>query len=105
MISEEIINKAVSRIAAAAPASKVILFGSCARGEAHHDSDLDFLVVEPQVENRGMEMVRLRNAIGSVGVGVDILVFSSNQAEERSRFPGDVVYWAYKEGRVVYEGA
>jgi Nucleotidyltransferase domain len=40
-----------SRLAAAAPASRVILYGSQARGTASERSDVDILVIEPQVDN------------------------------------------------------
>lgn len=58
---EELINKAAEALAAAAPPqSRIILFGSHARGEAAGDSDLDFLVVEPEIDGRLEEAIRLR---------------------------------------------
>ena len=41
----------------AAPGSTVIVFGSCARGDPKEDSDLDVLVVEPEVNDRLVERV------------------------------------------------
>lgn len=47
----------------AASPVRVILFGSHARDGAHPGSDLDFLVIEPQVSDRHAEMVHLRSAL------------------------------------------
>jgi predicted nucleotidyltransferase len=51
MFSEAVIAEAARRLASAAPGAQVILFGSYARGDAKRGSDLDFLVVEPKVED------------------------------------------------------
>ncbi len=103
MISSEQIQQAVARLVAAANPSKVILFGSYARGDATEDSDLDLMVIEHEVQNAGEEMVRLRNVMGDVGVGVDLLVYSEREASRRSQVPGTLLYWAFKEGKVIYD--
>ncbi len=52
VIDETTIDEAARRIAdACPPGTRVFLFGSHARGEAGKHSDLDFLVIEPEVEN------------------------------------------------------
>ncbi|TAJ76973.1 MAG: nucleotidyltransferase domain-containing protein [Gallionellaceae bacterium] len=103
MISEKTIQQAVDRLVAAAKPSKIILFGSYARGEATEDSDLDLMVIEQEVQNSGEEMIRLHRAVGDVGVGVDVLVYSDKEAARRSQVPGTVLYWAFKEGKVLYD--
>ena len=103
MISEQTIQQAVARLVAAANPSKVILFGSYARGDATEDSDLDLMVIEPEVVNQFDEMVRLRNVMGDMPVGVDLLVYSDREAFRRSQVPGTLLYWAFKEGRVMYD--
>jgi predicted nucleotidyltransferase len=103
MISGEQIQQAVERLVAAANPSKVILFGSYARGDATEDSDLDLMVIEQDVPNKFDEMVRLRNVMGDIGVGVDLLVYSDWEASRRSLVPGTVLYRAFREGRVMYD--
>jgi Predicted nucleotidyltransferases len=103
MISEETIREAVQRIVIIAHPTRVILFGSYARGDVDEGSDLDLMVIEWEVRNKGEEMVRLHEAIGDVGAGVDILVYSEAEFERRSQVPGTVLYWARKEGKVLYD--
>ena len=102
MIDEDTLRKIVDRVVAAAQPSRVILFGSYGRGDASADSDLDLMVVEPQVRDPYAEMVRLRTAVGSVGLGVDVLVYSEADLEERKDWCTSPVYWAVREGRTLY---
>ena len=103
MITNLQIQQAVDRLVASAQPSKVILFGSYARGDATESSDLDLMVIEPEVSNQFEEMVRLRNVLGRMTVGVDLLVYSDSEATRRSQVPGTALYWAFKEGRVMYD--
>ena len=105
MIDEETLQQLVDRIVAAAGPSRVILFGSYGRNLADEDSDLDIMVVKPEVTDKGAEMVRLHEVVGDVGTGVDVLVYSDEEFERRSQVPGTVLYWARKEGRPLYEAA
>jgi uncharacterized protein len=82
---------------------KVILFGSYARGDAREDSDLDLLVVEKELPDPTGEYLRLREALGPVGVGVDLLLYSEAEFEKRRDWCSTPVYWAIREGRVLHE--
>lgn len=104
LLNENAILNAVERIVAAAhEPRKVVLFGSYARAEAREDSDLDLLVVERDFDDYTTEYLRLREAIGSVGVGVDLLLYSEAEFEKRRHWWTTPVYWADREGRVLYE--
>lgn len=105
MIDIQILNEIVQRLVAAAQPSRVILFGSYGRDDADNGSDLDIMVIKPTVTNRYEEMIRLHKAVGSIGTGVDLLVYSDAEYRRRSRVPGTVLYWARKEGRAIYEAA
>jgi predicted nucleotidyltransferase len=86
---------------AARKPARVILFGSAARGDETGDSDLDFLVIEEQVPDRLAESVRLREALGDIGVPVDVVVLDAGLAARRAKVPGTMVHHALREGRVV----
>ncbi len=101
IMDQAIIEKAVDLLLEAAPAgSRVILFGSHARGDARPDSDLDFLVIEPRVADHRAEMVRLHRALRPLRVSADVLVTSETVFDDWHDTPGTVLYEAAKEGRV-----
>ncbi|KJS69151.1 MAG: DNA polymerase subunit beta [Comamonadaceae bacterium BICA1-1] len=98
--------RAAERLASAAsrPAT-VIVIGSYARGDASEASDLDLVVIEPELPDKAGEYLRLRAALGRIGVGVDLLLFAWPDFERRSQVPGTLPYWAKKEGRVLHDAA
>lgn len=101
MIDQAIIEKAADLLLEAAPAgSRVILFGSHARGDAGPHSDLDFLVVEPKVADHRTEMLRLEDVLEPLGLPTDVLVTTESLFEEWHDTPGTVLYEAAKEGMV-----
>lgn len=105
MISRHNIEEAVRILVREARPTKIVLFGSYARGEAREDSDLDLLVIEPSVPNRFAEIDRLRQAIRHLRLPVDIIVASEQDIEDWSGLPGTLYYWALKEGAVLHEAA
>ncbi len=98
---ETLIAEAGRRLADAAPDAKVILFGSHARGDARPDSDLDLLVIEPALKSRRAEFVRLREALGNLGVPIDLVVVPESHVEEWGHFEGTMLNDALREGRVL----
>ena len=93
----------VGDLVATADPLRVLLFGSVASGVDGPDSDIDLLVVLPQVErdHRHELTVKLARAI-SAPVPVDLLVTDPAEIAERGDLPG-ILRVALREGRVVYE--
>lgn len=89
------------RLSMAAPASRVILFGSHARGEAGPLSDLDLLVVEPAVDDPVKESVRLRRTLRGLGLFADVIVVSEDEVERWGKAHGSVIHAALSEGRAL----
>jgi uncharacterized protein len=102
MITQTQIAAAVDRLAQEAQPERILLFGSYARGEAKEDSDLDLLVIETEVADRAAEMVRLRRLLRPMRIPVDILVYSNAEVVRWGDQPGSALFWALREGRVVY---
>ena len=100
MFEEAVIEEAGRRLLAAAPAqTRVILFGSHARGDAGKHSDLDFLVIEPEVEDWARESVRLGRTLKGMLVPADIIVVSEESVREWRDVYGTVIHAALSEGR------
>jgi uncharacterized protein len=79
----------------------LILFGSHARGEAGEHSDLDFLVIEPSVEDVVEESVRLRHTLNGLEVWADVIVRSEESVREWKDVYGTVINSALREGREI----
>ncbi|MGN6816892.1 MAG: nucleotidyltransferase domain-containing protein [Solirubrobacterales bacterium] len=104
MTNENLIAEAGRRLAAATEDARVILFGSYARGEADRSSDLDLLVIEPEVSAPRAESARLRRELRDLEVALDVIVVSAKQANELGAIPGTMVSEALQTGRVLAEG-
>jgi predicted nucleotidyltransferase len=100
LIDVATIEEAGRRLLEAAPfGARVVLFGSHAKGEANAQSDLDFLVIEPAVENGALESVRLRRALSDMLVPMDIIVASESRVREWRDVKGSLIHAALTDGR------
>jgi predicted nucleotidyltransferase len=96
----------ISDLVAAFAPVQVILFGSVARGEDGPDSDIDVLIVLPEVDrgSRHELVARLRRAV-TAPVPVDVFVTDPAEIERRRDVIGSLLYWPLRAGRVVHGGA
>ena len=78
------LEEAVARIVAAGDPLQVILFGSRARGDAHSDSDYDFLVIEESAPPCYRRAAKYRRALSGLLPAKDILVWTPAEAAEWS---------------------
>lgn len=102
MVDPHLIDEAARPLREAAPpGSKVILFGSHARGDAGPDSDLDFLVIEPEVDSSFDESVRLRRALSPLPIAADVLVTTQTHYEYWRDTPNHLYYDVAREGQSV----
>jgi predicted nucleotidyltransferase len=105
MITRDSIKRAVEILVREARPEKIILFGSCARNEEKESSDVDFFVIEKKVADKRREMVRLRKALRPLRIPVDLMVSDESTVKAWGSLPGTAMYWALKEGTVLYESA
>jgi uncharacterized protein len=95
----------VRRIAERFSPDKIILFGSCARGDARPDSDIDLLVLFSEVGDPNKRAAELYASLMDFPRPMDIVVSTSSRFE-RYRDVVNTVYWpASREGIVLYERA
>ena len=105
LAQQSILDAAKRALSAATNPLQIILFGSYARGDADEASDVDLLVIEREVPDKAAECLNVHRAVGAIGVGVDVLVFSREEFERRSQAPGTLPYWAKKEGKLLYDAS
>jgi uncharacterized protein len=82
---------------------KIILFGSHARGEAGPESDIDLLVVLPEVANKRQAAVAIRRLLTDLPVPKDIVVTTLEEIARRGGLVGTVLRPALCEGKLLYE--
>ncbi|MDP1902294.1 MAG: nucleotidyltransferase domain-containing protein [Rubrivivax sp.] len=80
--------------------SQIIVFGSQARGDARDDSDIDLLVVEPDVPDRFGEMARLSAVLGRQRIPADVVVMSAQQFAEQKTVINTLAWRAAREGQL-----
>ncbi len=103
MTSEAIISTMVDRIVGRFQPSRVVLFGSQARGTAKEWSDVDLLVVMDNVPNKRRVAVEIRRSLGDLPISKDIVIATPDEITRRGHVVGTVLRAALREGTIVYE--
>lgn len=96
------IRKYVKRLAREFQPRRVILFGSCARGDADEDSDVDLLVVMDHFGDADEEAIKMRLRIPR-SFPLDLLVKRSSEVDRRAATGDSFVRAMLEEGIVLYE--
>ncbi len=103
LITKEIIEGMVARIVERFRPDKIVLFGSCARGEITYDSDVDLLVIMPVEGKRRDKAVEIRRAVLDIPVPKDIIVHTPEDIQVYGDQIGTLLKSALEEGRTLYE--
>lgn len=82
---------------------QIILFGSYARGDATAHSDIDLLVVFPELSSKREMAISIRGVLADLPVAKDIVVTTPAEIEEYGDLVGRVLRPALREGQVLYE--
>lgn len=105
--AEEDIREVTRRIVAIADPERIILFGSCARGEAGKDSDIDLVVVVSDAaylnKGRTSMMLPMWESLYDIPVPIDLIVLPYSEFEEKKQGRYNVIAQACNEGKVIYE--
>jgi predicted nucleotidyltransferase len=84
--------------------ARVFVFGSHAKGSARADSDIDVLVIEPEVRDRTAEMIRLSALLGRQLIPADVVVMSSEMFGRQRKIRNTLAWRIARQG-VEYEFA
>lgn len=103
--ANHILDEAVRRIVNASHPSRILLFGSAARGDMHADSDLDILVIVPDGTHRRKTAIVLARALWDLGMPKDIVVVTESDVHQYRDEPSLVIQPALDEGRELYRAA
>jgi len=105
MISDETLSKVRERLVDGFAPSRIIIFGSQARGTADDRSDVDILVVCSFEGKRRHLMLEMDRALRGLRLARDIMVLTPEEFERDRHIPGTIARPAWKEGKVLYESA
>jgi hypothetical protein len=100
-ITEEI-DSIVRQIVSKYHPIKIILFGSAARGDFEKANDLDFLIIKDDVPHYGIDRMRELDEIVDRNMAADMLVYRSDEFNERVALGDPFIRKILKEGRVLY---
>lgn len=104
-ISTSIISSMTEKIVGQFRPRQVILFGSLAHGAGHADSDVDLLVVLPEVTDKRKAAIQIRRALAEFNVPKDIVVTTPADIKKFAAIKGSFLRSALIEGKVLYERA
>lgn len=100
-LNDELLDEIVRRIVAVAAPEQIILFGSAARDEMGPDSDVDLLVVKPDIDRRKTAQ-QIEVGLGDVAIPTDVLVVTPEDLERHKDTIGLIYHTALAEGKTIY---
>lgn len=100
-----VIKEIVKRIVTVANPEKIILFGSYAYGIPDNDSDIDILIIKPDIKSWIEEYSKIRRNLKGIRFPFDIIVISPEEYEFYSLNWKNSIFADVREnGKVIYEG-
>ena len=102
MMTAEIISIVVDRIVGQFQPTKIILFGSQARGDAKEYSDIDLLVVMQNVQDKRQAAIEMRRSLRDLPISKDIVVTTPDEVAKLRHVAGTIIHDAFREGRVLH---
>ena len=106
MIRNETIEEIKTRLVDVYDPISIYVFGSYAWGMPDEDSDLDVLViVEKSEEKKQQRPVKGHLALFGLGISKDLVVYTKEEFEERTKDLTSLAYKIKHEGKEIYAKA
>jgi predicted nucleotidyltransferase len=81
---------------------KIILFGSYAWGNPNEDSDVDLFIIQKTSEPKRARQTSLRKKLFSIGVPMDIIIYTPEELEKRMDIRDVFVRKILRDGKVLH---
>ncbi|WP_243317553.1 nucleotidyltransferase domain-containing protein [Geothrix paludis] len=104
-LPEELIQELVARLVEAVHPTRIILFGSAARGEMGPHSDIDLLVVVPDGVSQKEAWNRAYQGLRRFPYAKDLIVVQEGFLEAHRNTLGMVYCEALREGQEIFHAA
>ena len=103
--TQEKVDLAVKAAIEVASPSRVILFGSWARGETRWDSDLDLAVLLPDSAETELPNLHrsLRRKLKDIPMSIDLVMFTEGLGRQFGQAINSIYYRILKDGKIAYE--
>ena len=105
MVTEQVLKEVTRRLVEGFRPTRIILFGSQARGTADAGSDVDLLVICPLSGNRAEMALAMDRALRGLRLARDIVVLTPEEFDRNRQIPGTLARPAALEGKVLYDSA
>ena len=106
MIEKSIIDEVKRRLIEVYDPVEIYLFGSYAWGTPTKDSDLDLLIVVDKSDEKSYSRVRPgHRALFGLDISKDIIVYTKDEFEKRSKDITTLCYKIKNDGKLVYARA
>ena len=103
MVAQQVLSEATRRLVARFAPTRIILFGSQARGTANDRSDVDLLVICRVSGRKRDAMVAMDRTLCGLGIARDVIVLTPEEFERDRHIPGTLARPASLEGKVLYD--
>lgn len=102
MVDKKRLEEIKEKIVRSVSPEKIILFGSCAKGNVTEDSDIDLVVIWDSDLNPHKRNVFLSRLFPKRDFSLDIFAFTKKEAAKLKNIAGTILYEAFNYGKVIY---
>ena len=100
----ELLEKIVARLKDSINPEAIYLFGSYASGQAKEDSDIDLLIVIPDLNQERHDVVlKGRRSLRDIIFPIDLIVSTQAEMQKWADVKCTLIYTVTRKGKILYE--